>query len=79
MSAPEVLRTRLMLVDDHELVRLGLREVFHRCPSIEVIGECATSAQAVAEAVSLKPDVILMDLGLPDGSGVEACREIRIA
>lgn len=79
MQAPEVPRTRLMLVDDHEVVRLGLREVFQRSSSIEVIGECETSAQAVAEAANRKPDVILMDLRLPDGSGVEACREIRMA
>lgn len=79
MAAPEARCTRLMLVDDHEVVRLGLREVFHRCHSIEVIGECETSAQAVSQAVNLKPDVVLMDLRLPDGSGVEACREIRTA
>jgi two-component system, NarL family, response regulator DevR len=79
MSAPDAHSTRLMLVDDHEVVRLGLREVFHRSPSIEIIGECETCAQAVAEAVTLKPDVVLMDLRLPDGSGVEACREIRTA
>ncbi|MGE5711536.1 MAG: response regulator [Nitrospira sp.] len=68
-----------MLVDDHEVVRLGLREVFHRSHSIEVIGECETSAQAVSQALTLKPDVVLMDLRLPDGSGVEACRDIRTA
>ena len=70
--------TRLMLVDDHEVVRLGLREVFQRSSSIKVIGECDTSARAVAEAFSLRPDIVLMDLRLPDGSGVEACREIRM-
>ena len=70
--------TRLMLVDDHEVVRLGLREVFQRSSSIKVIGECDTSARAVTEALSLRPDIVLMDLRLPDGSGVEACREIRM-
>ena len=79
MTSPEDCRTRLMLVDDHEVVRLGLREVFHRSSCIEVIGECDTSAQAVAEALNLRPDIILMDLRLPDGSGAEACREIRTA
>jgi two-component system response regulator DevR len=69
---------RLMLVDDHEVVRIGLREVFLRSCSIEVIGECSTAAQAVSEALSIRPDIILMDLRLPDGSGAEACREIRM-
>src|SRR5512134_3792669 len=79
MPEPEPRWTRLMLVDDHEVVRLGLREVFLRSHSIEVIGECETAAQAVSQAVTLKPDVVLMDLRLPDGTGVEACRDIRTA
>jgi len=70
---------RLLLVDDHEVVRLGLREVFDRASRIKVIGESGTAAHAVTEAVRHKPDVVLMDLRLPDGSGVEACREIRVA
>ena len=69
---------RLMVVDDHEVVRLGLREVFLRSSSIEVIGECDNAAQAVSEALRLRPDIILMDLRLPDCSGAEACREIRM-
>jgi DNA-binding NarL/FixJ family response regulator len=79
MPDPKSDNIRLMLVEDHEVVRLGLREVFHRSHSISVIGECDTCAQAVVEAVHLKPDVVLMDLRLPDGSGVEVCREIRMA
>jgi two-component system response regulator DevR len=78
MLSAEDCCTRLMLVDDHEVVRLGLREVFQRSSSIKVIADCGTSARAVAEALSLKPDIVLMDLRLPDGSGVEACREIRM-
>lgn len=69
---------RLLLVDDHEVVRLGLRELFHRTNRIDVVGECETATQAVSEALSLNPDVVLMDLRLPDGSGVEACREILV-
>ncbi|MGQ0812332.1 MAG: response regulator [Nitrospiraceae bacterium] len=68
---------RLLLVDDHEVVRLGLRELFDRSHRIDVVGESGTATHAVTEAVRLKPDVVLMDLRLPDGSGVEACREIR--
>jgi DNA-binding NarL/FixJ family response regulator len=70
---------RLLLVDDHEVVRLGLRELFHRSQRVDVVGECETAAQAVTDAVGLKPDVVLMDLRLQDGSGVEACRDIRVA
>jgi two-component system, NarL family, response regulator DevR len=77
MLSAEDSATRLMLVDDHEVVRLGLKEVFQRSSSIKVIGECDTSARAVSQALSLRPDIILMDVRLPDGSGVEACREIR--
>jgi DNA-binding NarL/FixJ family response regulator len=70
---------RLLLVDDHEVVRLGLREVFQRSQSIKIIDECETCAEAVAKAVSLQPDLVLMDLRLgDDGNGVEACREIRM-
>ena len=68
-----------MLVDDHEIVRMGLRELFNRSEGIEVVGEAGTVASAVAEATRLKPDVILMDVRLPDGSGVEACRDILAA
>lgn len=70
---------RLLLVDDHEIVRMGLRELFNRSQGIEVVGETGSVAGAVAEATRLKPDVILMDVRLPDGSGVEACREILAA
>jgi two-component system, NarL family, response regulator DevR len=72
----ETKRIRLLLVDDHELIRLGLREAFESEPDIEVVGEAATTEGAVAEAARLRPDVILMDLRLPGGGGVQACREI---
>lgn len=70
---------RLLLVDDHEVVRLGLRTLFRHRGGVEVVGEAATAAEAVAEAARLSPDVVLLDVRLPDGSGVEACREIRAA
>jgi two-component system response regulator DevR len=78
MPEGHVTPIRLLLVDDHEVVRLGLRELFHRSNQIDVVGECETATQAVTKALGLKPDVVLMDLRLPDGSGVEACREIRV-
>ena len=68
-----------MLVDDHEVVRLGLKTLFSQSDSISVIGEAATVTQAISVAGKLNPDVILMDLRLPDGTGIEACREILSA
>jgi two-component system, NarL family, response regulator DevR len=70
---------RLLLVDDHEVVRVGLRTVLTQHDHITVIGESATTADAVRDAARLKPEVILMDVRLPDGSGVDACREILAA
>ncbi|MEW6247258.1 MAG: response regulator transcription factor [Nitrospirota bacterium] len=70
---------RLMLVDDHEVVRIGLRTVLSRHRGISVVGEAMAMTEAVREALRLKPDVILMDARLQDGSGVEACREILSA
>jgi DNA-binding NarL/FixJ family response regulator len=67
---------RVLLVDDHEIVRLGLRTLLGRRQGLEVVGEAATAAEAVAEADRLAPDVVLLDVRLPDGSGVEVCREI---
>ena len=67
---------RLLLVDDHEVVRMGLRALFNRTETVEVVGEADSTASAVAEAVRLQPTVVLLDLRLPDGTGVEACREI---
>jgi len=68
---------RLLLVDDHEVFLLGLETLFSRVPSIHVVGTASTAATALSEAQRLTPDVILMDLRLPDGTGVESCREIR--
>jgi len=69
---------KVLLVDDHHIVRAGLRTIISRA-GIEVVGEAGTAAAAIDEAARLKPDVVLMDVRLPDGSGVTACREIRAA
>jgi two-component system response regulator DevR len=69
-------KIRLLLVDDHEVVRLGLRTLFAKSERIEVIGEAGSVEDAVSEAQRLRPAVVLMDLRLPDGSGITACREI---
>jgi DNA-binding NarL/FixJ family response regulator len=70
-------RVRVLIVDDHEVVRLGLRSLLEQQPTMEVVGEAATAAEAVALAESLLPDVVLMDIRLPGVSGVEACRQIK--
>jgi two-component system response regulator DevR len=68
---------RILIVDDHEVVREGLRVLLNRRPGFSVVAEASTVEGAVAEAARTKPDVVIMDVRLPDGSGVEACREIR--
>jgi len=70
-------RVRLLMVDDHKVVRLGLLTLLAHYPDIEVTGEAGTVAEAVARAMELKPDLVLMDVRLPDGNGFEACRQIR--
>ncbi len=69
---------RLLLVDDHEIVRRGLRAILNG-PGIEIVGEAGTMQEGVALAQRLEPDLVIMDLRLPDGSGIDACREIRAA
>lgn len=77
MPNPQAGSIRLLMVDDHEVLRLGLRTLFSEAGGFEVVGEAGTMAEAVAKARVLDSDVVLMDVRLPDGSGVEACREIR--
>ena len=67
----------VLIVDDHEVVREGLRTMLSRYDDIAVVGEAATMNDAIAESCSLKPDVVLMDVRLSGGSGVDACRAIR--
>lgn len=69
---------RLVLVDDHELVRHGIRALVDAEPDLEVVGEAATAAEAVRRIGFDEPDVVVLDLDLPDGSGIEVCRRVRI-
>ena len=70
-------KTRVMIVDDHEVVREGLRSLLRRREELAIVGEADSVASAIKEARRTEPDVVIMDVRLPDGSGVEACREIR--
>lgn len=70
-------RIRLVLVDDHEIVRVGLRALFRQTDNVEVVAEAGSVADAIKEVAQHRPDVVLMDLRLPDGTGVDACRDIR--
>lgn len=69
-------RVRLMLVDDHEVVRLGLKSLIQRFDSIDIVAEAGTEQEAIAQALNTRPDVILMDIRLDGGSGIDATREI---
>jgi DNA-binding NarL/FixJ family response regulator len=68
---------RLLIVDDHEVVRRGLAALLDRRPNLQVVAEAGTVADAVEQAQRFQPDIVLMDLRLPDASGIEACRLIR--
>ncbi|HEY7270944.1 MAG TPA: response regulator transcription factor [Dehalococcoidia bacterium] len=68
---------RVMIVDDHDVVREGLRSLLNRREGMTVVAEAGTMQSAIDEALRVKPQVIVMDVRLPDGTGVEACREIR--
>lgn len=70
---------RLLVVDDHEVVRQGLVALLDRRSGFEVVAQAGTVSEAIAEAARFEPDVVVMDVRLPDGSGIEACREIRAA
>jgi len=72
-------KTRILLCDDHEVVREGLRGLIARQEGMTVVGEAGTVGEVVEAAARTKPDVVIMDVRLPDGSGVEACRTIREA
>src|SRR6266496_4274978 len=70
---------KVFLLDDHEVVLLGLRQLLEAEPDIEVVGDASTAAQAVARIPALQPDVAVLDVRLPDGDGITVCREVRSA
>jgi DNA-binding NarL/FixJ family response regulator len=72
-------KLRLILVDDHEVVRVGLRTLLSRNPDLEVVDEAAAGQEAVRKALMHRPDIVVMDVRLAGMSGIEACREITQA
>src|SRR6266446_6910507 len=70
---------RILIADDHELVRQGMRAILNREPGWVVCGEAITGGQAIAKAFELKPDVMILDLSLPDMNGVEVIRRVGSA
>jgi two-component system response regulator DevR len=70
-------KTRIMIVDDHEVVRLGMRAVFEAEPDLAVVGEASNGAEALAKMPVLDPELILMDVRMEKMDGIEACREIK--
>jgi two-component system, NarL family, response regulator DevR len=69
--------TRIFLVDDHEIVRRGVADLFEDEPDLEIVGEAATVAEALARIPSANVDVAVLDVRMPDGNGVELCRDLR--
>jgi two-component system response regulator DevR len=69
-------KQRILLVDDHEVVRLGLKSLLDRHTQFEVIGEAGSAREAIEQVTNLQPDVVVMDIRLPGTSGIEACEEI---
>ncbi|WP_063131314.1 response regulator [Nocardia fusca] len=70
---------KVFLVDDHEIVRRGVADLIESEPDMEVIGEAANASQALARIPALRPDVAVLDVRLPDGNGIELCRELLSA
>jgi two-component system response regulator DevR len=68
---------RVFLLDDHEVVRTGLKQLLESGGDIEVVGEADTAASALVRIPALRPDVAVLDARLPDGSGIEVCRQVR--
>ncbi len=69
-------KQRILLVDDHEVVRLGLKSLLERQPQFDVVGEAGSAREALEQTSLLKPDVVVMDIRLPGPSGIEACEQI---
>lgn len=71
-----MVKQRILLVDDHEVVRLGLKSLLEHHSQFDVVGEAATAKEALEQVARLHPDIVLMDIRLPGTSGIEACEEV---
>lgn len=71
------MKLRILLVDDHEVVRLGVRALINDEPGMEVVGEAGTVHEAMNQAKRLLPDIVVLDMRLPDGHGVDVCRQLK--
>lgn len=77
VDVPDLPATRIIIVDDHEIVREGLTAVLGRQAGFEVVAQADTAAEALVTVDELVPDLVVLDIGLPDSSGIELCREIK--
>lgn len=77
MTAHAPTEVRVFLLDDHEMIRRGIADLLENEAGISVVGEASTAAEALARIPAARPDVAILDARLPDGSGIEVCREIR--
>jgi two-component system response regulator DevR len=73
-TAPPI---RIFLLDDHDVVRRGIAELLAAGPKFEIVGEAGTVEQALPRVLATRPDVAILDARLPDGSGIDVCRDIR--
>jgi two-component system, NarL family, response regulator DevR len=79
LTAPVTAEIRVFLLDDHEIVRRGINDLLSGQPDINVVGEASSAAEALARIPAVRPHVAILDVRLPDGSGISVCREIRSA
>jgi two-component system response regulator DevR len=77
MPSTDLKTITVLVVDDHRVVRVGVRALLEIAEHLQIVGEASTMNSAVAQCQRLRPDVVIMDVKLPDGSGIEACRAVR--
>ncbi len=77
MSPTETKTIRMVIADDHDVTRLGLRTLFAACPLLEIVGEANSAATTLEVVTGTKPDLLLLDVRLPDRSGIEVCRQVQ--